>query len=86
MKNAISIIILILIASFIIYFLLFSYGKIYMDQTLLIETERSHRVYSMREIDSISADMNYRFTLKNAKIHINRDSLKTPMKHETPTI
>jgi len=86
MKNAIGIAILILIASFVIYLLLFSYGKIYSDHSLLVETGRPHKIYSMREIDSLSADMNYRFTIKNAEVRINKDSLKTPLKPEIPCI
>lgn len=86
MKKAIGITILILIVSFVIYLLLFSYGKIYSDHSSLVETGRSRKVYSIREIDSISADMNYRFTIKNAEVHINKDSLKTPFKPEIPSI
>jgi len=86
MKKAIGVTALILSASIVIYLLLFSYGKTYTDHSLLLDTGRPHHVYSMREIDSISADMNYRFTLKNAIAPVNKDSLKIPNITEIPSI
>lgn len=86
MKKAIGITILILAASLIIYFLLFSYGKIYSGNIKLITSVHQHKIFSIREIDSLTADMNYGFTIKNAVTHPNPDSLKIPFKPERPSI
>ncbi|HSD62357.1 MAG TPA: hypothetical protein VLB50_01125 [Ignavibacteriaceae bacterium] len=86
MKKAIGIIVLILAISLIIYFLLFDRKEIYPDNIRISSAENVHKVYSMREIDSISARMNFRFTYKNAVTHLHNDSLRTPIKMEKPVI
>lgn len=86
MKTAAGISILILVLSLIVYFLIFSRRELYQDNTRISSTENVHRTYSMREIDSISAEMNYRFTIKNAVVHPHNDSLKVPVKTEKPII
>jgi hypothetical protein len=86
MKKAIGVTVLILIASFIVYFLLFSNKRIYPAHIVYSGNGIQQKAYSMREIDSISADMNYWFTVKNAVTHLSRTSHKTPFKAETPSI
>lgn len=86
MKTAAGISILILVLSLVVYFLIFSRREFSQDNIRTGLTDHVHKIYTMREIDSLSAEMNYRFTIKNAVVHLHSDSLKVPLKTEKPVI
>ncbi len=86
MKTAAGISILILGLSLIVYFLIFSPKDHSQDTIGISPADYMHKIYTIREIDSLSAEMNYRFTIKNAVVHLHNDSLKVPVKSENPAI
>jgi len=86
MKAAAGITILILVISLVIFFLIFSRKELYPDNVRISPAEHLHKIYTIREIDSISAAVNYSFTIKNAVVHLHNDSLKIPVKAEKPVI
>ncbi len=86
MKKALGVIVLILIAAVIIYYFLFSYAwKNNRDGISLIPDGYQHKSMSIRQIDSLTAQINYGFTIKNKVIHIlDSDSIRVPEKGENP--
>jgi hypothetical protein len=86
MKKAIGVTILILIAAVIIYFFFYNgAGKNYLSRLNIISDEHPQRILSMREIDSLTAAMNYHFTIKNKVVHpVSADSIRIPLKTESP--
>jgi hypothetical protein len=86
LKTVAGISFLILVLSLVVYFLIFSRKELYQDNIRISPADHVHKIYSMREIDSISAEMNYTFTVKNAVTHSHNDSLKVPVSTEKPAI
>jgi hypothetical protein len=90
MRKVFGFILLVLIASVIIYYLLFNHGANYIIKNDIvvhnIGMESQYKILSMRQIDSLTADFNYSFTIKNAVTHLNRESLRTPLKPEKSSI
>lgn len=86
MKTAVGISFLILVLSLAVYFLIFSRKELSQDNIRISPADHVHKIYTIREIDSISAEMNYRFTIKNAVVHLHNDSLKIPVSTEKPAI
>jgi hypothetical protein len=80
-------IIFVLIASVIIFYLFFSHsGKSYSGSMEFAKNEHPNKILSMREIDSLTASMNYHFTIKNRIVHaVSPDSVKIPVKQEKPS-
>ncbi len=86
MKTAAGISILILVLSLAVYFLIFSRREFSENNIRLSPADHVHKIYTIREIDSLSAEMNYHFTIKNAVTHPHNDSMKVPVKSENPVI
>jgi hypothetical protein len=90
MGKVFGFIILILTASIIIYYLLLHPGinDFEKNDVVMYNSGKGsqYKILSMREIDSLTANLNYSFTIKNAVTHISRDSLKIPLKPENPSI
>ncbi len=88
MGKVFGFIIFILVASVIIFYLFYSYsGKSYFGNIDFVKNEHQNKILSMQEIDSLTAELNYSFTIKNAVVHLkNQDSLRTPFKPEKPSI
>ena len=87
MGKVFGFIIFILIASIIIFYLFYSYsGKSYFGNINFIKNEYQNKILSMQQIDSLTASLNYHFTIKNRVIHtISPDSIKIPVKPENPS-
>lgn len=80
-------IIFVLIASIIIFYLFYSYsGESYSGSSNFVKNEHRIKILSMQEIDSLTADLNYHFTIENRVVHVVApDSLRIPVKTETPS-
>jgi hypothetical protein len=85
-RKALGVILLIFVLSVIVYVLFYNTAKNESIHGISYVSEgRMHEMISMRQIDSLSADLNYRFTIKNKVIHpVSPDSLKIPLKGESP--
>ena len=86
MRKALGVILLIFVLSVIVYILFYNTAKNESIRGISYVSEgRIHEMISMRQIDSLSADLNYRFTIKNKVIHpVSPDSLQIPLKGESP--
>ena len=87
MGKVFGFIVLVIIASIIIFYLFFSYsGKRYSGSIDFAKSEHRNQILSMRQIDSLTASMNYHFTIKNRIVHpVSPDSVKIPVKQERPS-
>lgn len=87
MRKALGVIILILFVAVIIYFLFYSYnGRAHLSRVNFLSGESQAKIISMRQIDSLTAALNYDFTIGNRVVHtIRPDSLKIPLKPEKPS-
>ncbi len=87
MGKVFGFIIFVIIASIIIFYLFFSYsGKSYSGNIDFVKIEHRNKIISMRDIDSLTASLNYHFTVKNRIVHqISPDSVKIPVKQEKPS-
>ena len=88
MKTALGVTVLILIAAVIIYYFWFSYAwKNTRGGVSLIPDGYQHKSMSIRQIDSLTADLNYNFTIRNKVIQpVSPDSLRILRKGENPAI
>ncbi len=86
MRKAFGVILLILVLSVIVYALFYSVGKNKISREIdLVSGGQMHKIESIRQIDSLTADLNYEFTIKNKVIHpVSPDSLRVPRKQESP--
>ena len=87
MKKAFGVTILILIVSVIVYILFYSFnGKGRLNSINFISVERQNKINSIRQIDSMTAALNYNFTVSNRIVHaISPDSVRIPLKPEKPS-
>ncbi len=86
MRKAVGVILLIFVLSLVIYVLFFRTmeGRSTRDIEFVSETD-IHTLYTIRQIDSLTADLNYEFTIKNKVTHpVRSDSLMIPRKGESP--
>ncbi len=86
MKKALGVIVLIVIAAVIIYYFWFSYAwKNSSGGISLIPGGYQHKAMSIKQIDSLTAEINYGFTIKNKIVKISTpDSIRVPVKGENP--
>jgi hypothetical protein len=86
MKTALGVTVLILIAAVIIYYFWFSFAwKNTRGGVSLIPDGYQHKSMSIRQIDSLTAGINYGFTIKNKIVHMpGPDSIMVPVKGENP--
>jgi len=84
MVKVFGFIIFVLIASIIIFYLFFSYsGKSYFGKIDFVKNEHRNKSLSMQQIDSLTASLNYHFTIKNRIIHrVSPDTVKIPVKQQ----
>ncbi len=78
MRQAVGVILLIFVLSVIIYVLFFSTarGRIGPDIDFVSEGNM-HKIVSIKQLDSLTASLNYEFTIKNRVVHpVSADSLK----------
>ncbi len=87
MRKAVGVILLILVVSVIVYIIFYSPAKNGSIHNIDIVSEGEiHKAASMRQIDSLTADLNYEFTIKNKVVHTaSPDSIRIPQKRETPS-
>ena len=87
MRKVFVFIVFVIIASIVIFYLFFRYsGKSYSGSVYFIKNEPQKKILSMQEIDSLTAAMNYHFTIKNKAVHRSgRDSIRIPVKAEIPS-
>jgi hypothetical protein len=87
MRKALGVIILILFLAVVVYFLFYSYnGKGRLSSINFTSGEFQDKIISIKEIDSLTAALNYNFTIKNRIVHtVNPDSVKIPLKPEKPS-
>jgi hypothetical protein len=85
-RKALGVILLIFVVALIVYALFYSTVKNRSIREVELISEGSiHKIVSMRQIDSLTADLNYYFTIKNKVIHpIRLDSVKIRRKGEIP--
>lgn len=88
MRKTLGVILLILVVSVIIYIIFYSTAMNSSSRNIDIVSEgRMHKAASMRQIDSLTADLNYSFTIRNKVIHpVSPDSLRILRKGENPAI
>ncbi len=86
MRKAFGVILLILVLSVIVYALFYTIGKNKIGREIdLVSEGQIPKIESMRQIDSLTADLNYEFTIKNKVVHpVSPDSIRIPQKGETP--
>ena len=86
MGKVLVFIIFTVIVSMIIFYLFYYSGKRYPGNVGFVKNEYQNKILSMQEIDSLTAAMNYHFTIRNKVVHkIGQDSLKIPVKAEIPS-
>ncbi len=87
MRKAVGVILLIFVVSLVVYAFFFSTAKNRVGQEIgLISEDNMHKIVSIKQIDSLSADLNYEFTIRNKVIHpVSTDSLQVPRKGENPS-
>jgi hypothetical protein len=87
MKKALGVIILILFVAVIIYFDFYSYnGRSQLSSINFPSGESQDKNISIRQIDSLTAALNYNFTISNRIVHtVSTDSIKIPLKPEKPS-
>ena len=88
MRKALGVILLILVVSVIVYIIFYSAAKNGSSRNIDIVSEgRMHKTASMRQIDSLTADLNFNFTIRNKVIQpVSPDSLRILRKGENPAI
>lgn len=86
MWKALGVIILILIVSVAVYVLIYTFnGKGRHNYADFDYGNVRHNPMSIKQIDSLTAVLNYNFTVKNKIVrNVNQDSLLTPLKTEKP--
>ncbi len=88
MRKAVGVILLIFVLSLVVYVLFINTAKNRSVRDIgLLADGRMHKAVSMRQIDSLTAELNYSFTIRNKVIHpVSPDSLRSPRKGENPAI
>ncbi len=86
MRKAVGVILLIFVLSLIVYVLFFNTARNGFGRDIYFVSEGNmHETFSIKQIDSLSADLNYSFTIKNKVVHpVSPDSILVPQKVETP--
>jgi hypothetical protein len=86
MWKALGVSILILFVSVIVYVLIYSFnGEGRYSFADFDYGNLRYKAMSIKQIDSLTAALDYNFTVKNRIVHnVSQDSLKTPLKTEKP--
>lgn len=87
MRKALGVTILILFISIVVYILFYSFNSSSRLSSInFISVERQNKFNSIRQIDSLTAALNYNFTIRNRIVHVmNPDSVRIPLKPEKPS-